>query len=76
MTEEQQSVAYDHKRKSHRSYPNIRDAARQRRGLAHEPFGTPNVEERSLRLVDRIRADAKVSYGDIELWAAQQGRRD
>ncbi|MCY4012006.1 MAG: hypothetical protein OXG82_04745 [Gammaproteobacteria bacterium] len=73
MNEEQQSIACDHKRRSHRSYANIRDAARQRQGLAHDPFGTAKVEARSLGLVDTIHADANVSYRDIELWADTVG---
>ena len=70
MTEEQQSVAYERKRRSHRSYRNIREAARQRQELPHEPFGTPAVEATSLSVTDRIHADADASYRAIEIWAA------
>ena len=75
MTEEQRRIAYDLKRKSHRSYPNILSAARQRRGLPHEPFGTRKVEESALRLVDRIHADANASYRCIGMWALDQSRQ-
>ena len=69
MTEEQQRVAYDRKRASHRSYRNLRAAARQRQGLAHEPFGTSNVETSSLSVVDGTRSDANVPYRAIGNWA-------
>ena len=69
MNHEQQSLAYDRKRRSHRSYRNIRDAARQRQQLPHEPFATPKVEASSLSVADGIRADANVSYRVIESWA-------
>ncbi|MCY3813362.1 MAG: hypothetical protein OXH15_16330 [Gammaproteobacteria bacterium] len=70
MNDQQQDVVYERKRNSHRSYRNIRDAARQRQQLPHEPFGTAKVEASSLSVADSIRADANVSYRAIESWAA------
>ena len=66
--------ALEIKRASHRSFKELRDAARRLQHKEHEPFSTTHVQRTSVSYARRIAKEAGMSLAQIEKWAAAQMR--
>lgn len=56
------------------SWTSIRKAARKLQGLDHDPFGSPNVENKGVYCVRRINKETGLTFAEIENLSAAQGR--
>ena len=66
--------ALEIKRESHRSFRNLRDAARHLQGRPHVAFGTDKVRASSIAYVRKIEREARGTLPEIERWADEQNR--
>lgn len=56
----------------HQSWSNIRKALRSLQGLAHEPFGTPNVERSAKSCVRKMRDEIALTFVEIDALLDEQ----
>ena len=66
--------ALEIKRESHRSFRNLRDAARHLQGRPHVAFGTSKVQVSSIAYVRKIEREARATLVEIERWADEKYR--
>lgn len=66
--------ALEIKRESHRSFRNLRGAARHLQGRPHIAFGTNKVRASSVAYVRKIEREARATLAEIERWADEKDR--
>ena len=66
--------ALEIKRESHRSFRNLRDAARHLQGQPHIAFGTGKVKASSVAYVRKIGRETRATLAEIEQSADEKDR--